>query len=100
MNCPELDITHELNKTLLAYYQSLIGILYWIVELGRIDICLEVLMMSSHLALPREGHLKNVLQIFGYLKKHHNAELVFDLSNQVIVLSGCAIAMLSRSQKY
>ena len=37
-------------------------------------------MMSSHLALPREGHLKEVLHIFAHLKKHHNAEIVFDPS--------------------
>jgi hypothetical protein len=48
------------------------------VELGRVDICLECSMMSSHLALPREGHLHQVLHIFGYLKKYHNTELVFD----------------------
>ena len=34
--------------------------------------------MSSHIALPRVGHLEQVLHIFGYLKQHHNAELVFD----------------------
>ena len=57
---------------------SLIGVLSWIVELGRVDICLECSMMSSCLALPRVGHLEQVLYIFGYLKQHHNAELVFD----------------------
>ena len=43
-----------------AYYQSLINILTWIVELGWIYICLEVSMTSSHLALPRMGHLDQV----------------------------------------
>ena len=61
-----------------AYYHSLIGTLRWIVELGRVDICLEVSMLSSHLALPREGHLDQALHIFAYLDKHHNAEMVFD----------------------
>ena len=75
---PELDISEELKPKDAAYYQSLIGILRWIVELGRVDICLEVSMMSSHLALPREGHLDQVFHIFGYLKKYHNSELVFD----------------------
>jgi hypothetical protein len=37
--------------------------------------------MSSHLALPREGHFEQVLHIFSYLKKHHNAEMVFDPSD-------------------
>ena len=63
-----------------AYYQSLIVILWWMVEIGIIDICFEVSMMSSHLALTREGHLVQVFHIFVYLKKHHNYSLVFDLS--------------------
>ena len=75
---PELDVSPELNHSWAAYYQSLIGVLRWIVELGRVDVCLECSLMSSHLALPREGHLEQVLRIFGYLKSHHNAELVFD----------------------
>lgn len=48
------------------------------VELGRVDICCEVSMMSSHLALPRVGHLEELFHLFGYLDKHHNAEMVFD----------------------
>ena len=75
---PEIDITPELNATKSAYYQSLIVILRWIVELGRIDITCEVSMMASMMALPREGHLQTLLHIFGYLKAHHNAELVLD----------------------
>ena len=34
--------------------------------------CLELSMMSSHPALPREGHLEQVLHIFAYLKIYHN----------------------------
>ena len=78
---PELDTSPELNQEDSSYYQSLIGILRWMVELGRVDICLECSMMSSHLALPREGHLHQVLHIFAYLKKYHNAEMVFDPSD-------------------
>ena len=81
---PELDVSPELNKEDSTYYQSLIGILRWIVELGRVDICLEVSMMSSHLALPRQGHLWEVLHIFAYLKKYHNTEMVYDPSDPVI----------------
>ena len=75
---PELDVSSTLNAKDAAQYQSLIGVLRWIVELGRIDICCEVSMMSSHLAMPREGHLDQVYHIFAYLHDHHNAELVFD----------------------
>ena len=81
---PELDVSAVLNPMDVAYYQSLVGILRWIVELGRVDICLEVSMMSSHLAMPREGHLVALFNIFAYLKKYHNAELVFDPSDPVV----------------
>ena len=74
----ELDVTPELTKQYAAYYQSLIGVLRWIVELGRVDVCLECSLLSSHLALPREGHLEQLLHIFSYLNCHHNVELVFD----------------------
>ena len=43
-------------------------------------------MMSSYLALPREGHLRQLLQIFAYLKKYHNTEMLFDPSDPVIAL--------------
>ncbi len=75
---PEMDVTPELAPNDAVHYQSLIGILRWMVELGRVDICCEVSMMSSHLALPREGHLAQLYFMFGYLKTHHNAEMVFD----------------------
>ena len=69
---PELDITPELDPTKAAYYMSLIGILRWMVELRRVDICLEVSIMSSHMAMPREGHLSQLFHIFAYLSKYHN----------------------------
>ena len=41
-------------------------------------------MMSSHLALPCEGRLDQVLLIFSYLKNYHNTELVYDPSDLTI----------------
>ena len=81
---PELDVSSELTSRDSAYCQSLIGILWWIVELRRIDICLEVSMMSSHLAMPRKRHLDQVLHIFTYLYKYHNTKLVYDPSDPVV----------------
>ena len=75
---PELDVSPELGAVDATYHMSLIGILRWMVELGRVDICLEVSMMSSHLALPREGHLDQLFHIFAHLKKYHNTEIVYD----------------------
>ena len=42
--------------------------LRWAVELGLVDVLLETAMMSTHLALPRVGHLEQVYHGFGYLK--------------------------------
>ena len=50
--CPEIDMTEELGEYDEAYYHSFIGVLRWIVELGRVDINTELWMLSSHLALP------------------------------------------------
>ena len=75
---PLMDSSADLGPILLNYYQTQIGVLRWMVELGRIDIITEVSMLASQLALPREGHLEAVFHIFGYLKGHHNARMVFD----------------------
>lgn len=75
---PEIDCTRELNPEEASYFHQQIGILRWIVELGRVDINTEVSMLSSCLAMPREGHLDQVFHIYAYLKRHHNAVMVFD----------------------
>eukprot|EP00957_Ditylum_brightwellii_P118623 9047986-Ditylum_brightwellii.AAC.1 len=41
-------------------------------------------MMSSHLAMPREGYMAEVLRVFAHLRKYHNIELVFDPRNPVV----------------
>ena len=77
---PEIDISPELSGAKASYYQSLIGILRWIVELGRIDICMETSAMASMMANPRVGHLNAVLHTFAFLKNKHNGVMVFDPS--------------------
>jgi hypothetical protein len=75
---PELDITPELDAKRASYYMSLIGILRWACELGRIDILMPVAMMSRYMAAPREGHLEHVLHVFAYLKKYDKSSMLFD----------------------
>ncbi len=65
---PELDTSSEL----------LVGILRWMIELGRVDICTEVSLLSSHMALPRQGHLEATLHVMLYLSLHHNLRLCMD----------------------
>ena len=75
---PDLDVTPELDAEQSSFYQSQIGVLRWMVEIGRVDIITDVSELSSHLALPREGHLEAVFHMFAYLEKKHNARIVFD----------------------
>ncbi len=75
---PEIDVSLELGEIKASHFNCLIGVLWWIVELGRVDLDVEVSMMSSHLALPCEGHLKEIYHIFAYLKAHSNTKMVFD----------------------
>ena len=77
---PDLDTTDELDEDQATYYQSQFGILHWIVELGGIDIATEVLLLASHVALPRKGHLQTVFHIYAYLKKRHSSRLALDPS--------------------
>ena len=78
--CPEIDVTPELDHEDVAHNPSLIGVLRSIVELGRVDINVEVSMLSSHLVLPREGYMKELLHVFAYLRKYINSEMAFDPS--------------------
>ena len=41
-------------------------------------------MMSSYMAMPREGHLRQLLHMFSYLDRFHNTELVLDPSDPVL----------------
>jgi hypothetical protein len=75
---PEVDVSAELKIDGIRYYQELIGVLRWAIELGRVDIATEVSLLSSHLALPRAGHLQQVYHIFGYLKAKPKKTLAFD----------------------
>ena len=75
---PELNPTQELDSENVTYFQELIGILRWAIEIGRVDVLTEVSMLSAFQASPREGHLKALLQIFAYIKNKMKLTLYFD----------------------
>ena len=54
---PWLEEMPELKAGGVQCFQELIGQLWWAVEIGRVDILLETLLLSSYLAMPRAGHL-------------------------------------------
>jgi hypothetical protein len=61
------------------YYQSLIGVLHWVCEVGRLDILVAVLI--RYVVSPSEGHLLQVFHIFAYFKHHKWSWMVFDDSD-------------------
>jgi hypothetical protein len=75
---PELDLSEPLDPECSSFYQHPIGVMRWMVELGRIDIVTEVSLLSSHLAYPCKGHLETALHIVSYLSQKHNTRLIFD----------------------
>ena len=59
-------------------YQSLIGCGIWIIVLGRFDIAYAINTLSRYMAKPREGHLKALMRVFGYLEKFPTGRIVID----------------------
>ena len=75
---PELDTSPLLTDENINYYQSLVSILRWAIELGRIDIYVDIALLSHYLVNPRQGHLEAIFHIFAYLKRHERCAMVFD----------------------
>jgi len=72
---PELDLSPELPPEKIKVYQSLIGQCQWVIQLGRFDIAVHVMTLSSFRAIPREGHLDRLMKIYGYLSRMDGATI-------------------------
>jgi hypothetical protein len=66
---PEIDDTGLLSEREHRIYQRLMGILQWLVSLGRFDICYAVSSLSRFNSAPRKGHLQRAIRVFGYLEQ-------------------------------
>ena len=75
---PCMDVSPLLSTDEASYFQTSIGVMRWMVELGRMDVAVEVLQISSFLAMPRQEHLVNELLNMSYLRIKHNSRLVLD----------------------
>ncbi len=82
--CVGTDVSEPLDVECSSFFQHLIGIMRWMVELGRVDIAVEVYLLLSYLAYPREGHLEAAIHVMGYLCLKHNSRLVFDPTYPII----------------
>ncbi len=60
---PELDTLPELPPEHASYYQSLMEMYRWMIELDRVDKSTEVSMLSSLMILLYQRHLEAALHI-------------------------------------
>ena len=74
----ETDTTKLLGDSDASYFQQQVGVLRWMVELGRLDIETEVSMLAAFSCAPREGHLAAIFHMFAYLKTHERSKQVMD----------------------
>ena len=73
-----LETSLELGSKDLRYYQELIGMLRRSIDVGWVDILLEVAVLSSHLDLPRTEHLEETYHIFGCMKNWSRRRIFLD----------------------
>ena len=66
---PAVDEIPDIDEDSIKTYQELIGVLGWSIEIGRVDILLDLALLSTHLVIQSKGHLENVYRIFGYPKQ-------------------------------
>ena len=67
-------MSEPLSPELALYYQSLIGVMRWVVEIGRIDIATKI----SHNDYSRKGNFETELHFMGYLKINHASQLAMN----------------------
>eukprot|EP00984_Skeletonema_dohrnii_P026367 scaffold15707_cov94-Skeletonema_dohrnii-CCMP3373.AAC.1 len=72
---PELDTSEFLEEQDIKIYQSMIGSAQWLIALGRFDIGVHVMTLSSFRAQPRQGHLDRIKRIYGYVCKMKHAAI-------------------------
>jgi hypothetical protein len=72
---PEIDQTEELDTDAIKRYQTMTGFLQWAVSLGWFDIQTATMTRSRFRFAPKKGHLEQLKQMYGYLKKLSSAAI-------------------------
>ena len=76
---PDLDVSLVLEDDQEKYYQTKVRHLRWSIELGRIDINLEIALLSWYLDQPRHGHIDQVFHTLLFLKWHAKIKIVLEI---------------------
>ncbi len=75
---PELDESPLCDSEQASIFRSFIGSLNWIITLGRFDVHHATMSLARFNMSPKEGHLKAVTRIFGYLKAFPTGKILLD----------------------
>ena len=70
---PEIDDSDFLDENETKIYQSMIGSAQWVVSIGRFDVAVHLMTLSSFRAQPRRGHLDRIKRVYAYLIKMKHA---------------------------
>ena len=73
-------ISQELELDAASYFNIIIGILSWMIKLGRINIITKTSLLSSHLAQPRVGHFDAAVHVMAYVGQKYSTRLVCEPS--------------------
>ena len=82
---PEEDTTAPLNDHFHKVYQQCLGMLNWLVTIGRFDIAFATSSLARFVASPRQGHLDRLKHVFGYLKKWPNHRIRIDAGDPMLI---------------
>ena len=77
---PELGTSPELDPDTASYICNYYQHLRRMIKLGRIEMITKVSLLSSHVVLPREGHLEAAIHIMTHIGQRYNSRLVYDFS--------------------
>ena len=75
---PKLGVIDEFDADQVSWFQQHIGILGWAVELKRIDVQIEVTLLSQCQSSTLEVHLEAMYLIFRFLSNNPKKILVMD----------------------
>ena len=76
----EMGTSKEIDPDATTYYVTVIGTLRWMIKLGRVDIIAKVLLLSSHVALSREGQLDAAVHAMAHVCQRYYSRMVYDSS--------------------
>ena len=79
---PELGTSPELDPEAASYYLTIIGILRWMIKLGRVCIIIKMSLLLLHVVLPSEGHLEAAIHVMAHIGQRYNPDWCMILCTQ------------------